>query len=572
MFIAIHRVTDAQDDKGIYKVYDVYVDGTFHCSVRYSQLLILQEELKKNFDTTKLPSFPGKKLLGLSQVAQEERRYALEKYLQQASQDSLIGKSGLLQSYLLQCQQATWSLRNDTVDLEVFLMNDKSTTVKVKVTDCSDDVLEKVAKKIELLEDFTYYFALFFDKYDEASKSWQAIRYCQPFESPYATLNYSLDDGKQYRISIRKAFWNNQYIDNLLTDRTARNLLYVEAIASLDGHNLEASPQVRTSLSTLQSKGSKKEFMELMRTVPQYGYIQINNITISHPEEGCTGFLRIGEDNMVVYTEKATNTYQVYKYKVQRIKCWKVSTLDDLSVQLSFNYLLSKDSLDWIYITGPHTIYLSMLLQSVVSELIMNMKQGRIKKPGDERRDHRSWDIPPVKHVHKYPKTLLVGEERQREPQASNHLTNGTTNGGTSPAAVAASSSTRTLSTDSDNTDHTQPTTTKLLDEDDDTFRTDKVTTQNGGVTRQPSVTSSHDTATGRGSSSTRAGGMARESSSVGGEARESRLSTSSARGSTSSGSKVSEVKKKKRKSVKDDDDDAGIENEVFSTISEEDL
>ena len=82
-----------------------------------------------------------------------------------------------------------------------------------------------------------------------------------------------------------------------------------------------------------------------------------------------------------------------------------------------------------------------------------------------------------------------------------------------------------------------------MQDEDDDTFRTDKVTTQNGGVTRQPSVTSSHDTATGRGSSSTRAGGMARESSSVGGEARESRLSTSSARGSTSSGSKVSEVK-----------------------------
>ena len=34
-------------------------------------------------------------------------------------------------------------------------------------------VFQKVAKKIELLEDFTYYFALFFDKYDEASKSWQ---------------------------------------------------------------------------------------------------------------------------------------------------------------------------------------------------------------------------------------------------------------------------------------------------------------------------------------------------------------------------------------------------------------
>jgi len=73
-------------------------------------------------------------------------------------------------------------------------------------------------------------------------------------------------------------FWENQFIDNLLTDRTARNLLYVEvcmvavpdalhhdcpfaakAIASLDNGSIDISPQIRQSLSTLQSKGSKKE-------------------------------------------------------------------------------------------------------------------------------------------------------------------------------------------------------------------------------------------------------------------------------------------------------------------------
>ena len=49
-------------------------------------------------------------------------------------------------------------------------------------------------------------------------------------------------------------------------------------------------------------------------------------------------------------------------------------------MQLSYNYLLAKDKLEWIYITGPHTILLSMLLQSVVSELIMNIKQIKIRK------------------------------------------------------------------------------------------------------------------------------------------------------------------------------------------------
>lgn len=82
--------------------------------------------------------------------------------------------------------------------------------------------LQKVAKKIELQEEFTYYFALFFERFHNPSQSWQsnnlmccmwlrltvlttAMRFCQPFESPYMTLNYSFDDGGKYRIAIRKA-------------------------------------------------------------------------------------------------------------------------------------------------------------------------------------------------------------------------------------------------------------------------------------------------------------------------------------------------------------------------------
>lgn len=73
-------------------------------------------------------------------------------------------------------------------------MNEKNTTVKVKTTDSSDDVLEvscfciysyimpyfnelqKIAKKIELLDEFTYYFALFFKRFDEVTQSWKSNR------------------------------------------------------------------------------------------------------------------------------------------------------------------------------------------------------------------------------------------------------------------------------------------------------------------------------------------------------------------------------------------------------------
>lgn len=81
------------------------------------------------------------------------------------------------------------------VELDVYLVNGKNTKLKVKITDSSDDVLEvschfvfcinylfmwyfnelqKVAKKIELREEFTYYFALFFKRFDKSNQSWES--------------------------------------------------------------------------------------------------------------------------------------------------------------------------------------------------------------------------------------------------------------------------------------------------------------------------------------------------------------------------------------------------------------
>lgn len=54
----------------------------FHCTVRYKQLHNLHEQLKKEFGSDRLPSFPPKKLLPLTEAQLEERRVALEKYVQ----------------------------------------------------------------------------------------------------------------------------------------------------------------------------------------------------------------------------------------------------------------------------------------------------------------------------------------------------------------------------------------------------------------------------------------------------------------------------------------------------------
>lgn len=65
----------------LFKGYNIYIDGFFHCTTRYKQLLSLHEQLQAQNSHVKLPQFPPKKLF-LTNSQLEERRVLLEKYLQ----------------------------------------------------------------------------------------------------------------------------------------------------------------------------------------------------------------------------------------------------------------------------------------------------------------------------------------------------------------------------------------------------------------------------------------------------------------------------------------------------------
>lgn len=68
--------------KGLFKGYNIQINGVFHCTVRYKQLHNLNEQLKKEFGSDNIPPFPPKKLLPLTLGQLEERRALLEKYIQ----------------------------------------------------------------------------------------------------------------------------------------------------------------------------------------------------------------------------------------------------------------------------------------------------------------------------------------------------------------------------------------------------------------------------------------------------------------------------------------------------------
>jgi sorting nexin-17 len=62
--------------------FNIYVNGAFHCCLRYKQLHSLHEQLRRSLMNLSLPQFPPKKLLTLTKSELEQRRLALERYLQ----------------------------------------------------------------------------------------------------------------------------------------------------------------------------------------------------------------------------------------------------------------------------------------------------------------------------------------------------------------------------------------------------------------------------------------------------------------------------------------------------------
>lgn len=54
-------------------------------------------------------------------------------------------------------------------------------------------------------------------------------------------------------------FWDPSFDDDLLDDRVAMNLLYVQAVSDIDRGWVQADKEQHRRLSALQQKNSKKE-------------------------------------------------------------------------------------------------------------------------------------------------------------------------------------------------------------------------------------------------------------------------------------------------------------------------
>jgi len=397
--------------------------------VRYSQLLGLHEQLRKEYGANVLPAFPPKKLFSLTPAEVEQRREQLEKYMQAVRQDPLLGSSETFNSFLRRAQQETQQVPTEEVSLEVLLSNGQKVLVNVLTSDQTEDVLEvrhlyftaplpphprvpglgvigtsqydelyllpysqAVAAKLDLPDDLIGYFSLFLVR-EKEDGTFSFVRKLQEFELPYVSVT-SLRS-QEYKIVLRKSYWDSAYDDDVMENRVGLNLLYAQTVSDIERGWILVTKEQHRQLKSLQEKVSKKEFLRLAQTLRHYGYLRFDACVADFPEKDCPVVVSAGNSELSLQLRLPGQQLREGSFRVTRMRCWRVTSSvplpsggtsspgrgrGEVRLELAFEYLMSKDRLQWVTITSPQAIMMSICLQSMVDELMVKKSGGSIRK------------------------------------------------------------------------------------------------------------------------------------------------------------------------------------------------
>ena len=383
MHVHIASVSHATDGKGaVFKVFNIYLSGTYHCSLRYSQLLDLHNEVEKQFDFTTAIPFPPKRLR-ITTEQLEERRRQLERYLHYLLQHPEIGVSGYLLEYMLVAQQASSGVRDTSVGLPIYLCNGRNMTVPCSAFDRHSTVLETACQGIGLESEMIYYFTLMLEHCSHNNQTnWILLRALHECEAPYLSLRSANTMSEvTYRLALRRWFFDPEWNIPLLSSRVGLDLLYIEAVRDVESGDLDLSQDIKQKLGQLRKFGKRKEYIQLASRHPHYGYRKCKGIFVQGGQEG---FARIGGKEIIISHQISDHSYMVKCFPITTLCSWKVGVLRDVKEHfLALEHEYSPDRFKWVWLRGESTILLTMCLGQAVKEFRIRRKNEAQRMPGD---------------------------------------------------------------------------------------------------------------------------------------------------------------------------------------------
>ncbi|PIO24648.1 hypothetical protein AB205_0099760 [Aquarana catesbeiana] len=169
-------------------------------------------------------------------------------------------------------------------------------------------------------------------------------------------------------------------------------LCFYQTVSDIERGWIQVNKEQHRQLKSLQEKVSKKEFIQLAQTLKYYGYLKFEPCITDFPEKGCHVIVSAGNNELNFQVKLPNEQMKEGSFKVTRMRCWRVTSSVPFSngtgspnktearLELAFEYLMSKDRLQWITISSPQAIMMSICLQSMVDELMVKKSGGTIKK------------------------------------------------------------------------------------------------------------------------------------------------------------------------------------------------
>jgi sorting nexin-17 len=362
--------------------YKVHINGTYHCSARFSILSKLNDRLKKQYGQGCLEQFPEKKIFYMKPEQANFRRYQLQVWLQKIGAQPLIVQGETFQNFLLNAQKEVSKGPEEDVQLEIYLVNGKKVTIDIMSTDQTNDVLETTINMIGVNETNTYYFALYLIE-DQTGKV--TVRRLQDFESPYISLKRAAAEN---RIQLRTAFWDQSVAELLYDDSIALNLLYIETIADIKKGWISVEDDVADDLANFRAQKDRQKFLGVAKDLKGFGCKSFGEAVVSYPQPKSKATIFLGNNEL---TLQLANDGKEYNFQVQRMRCWRTYSVNEGGVEMEFEYYFDpakgqkEGEMKWVKMLSPQTIHLAMCLQFMVEEMLRLRKSKPIKKPSDRK-------------------------------------------------------------------------------------------------------------------------------------------------------------------------------------------
>ena len=149
----------------------------------------------------------------------------------------------------------------------------------------------------------------------------------------------------------------------------------LEAQSDLKYGPVRVSADVVQKLRTLEAEGSKREWLRLAGLQRLYGYLELEAGVADWPEPESRVRVLLGARQLLLcHTDAASGEERESLFKLTRVRTFKVLYQpDSASFSFSFEYMLARDSFQWIALATSQPVLLCQCLQSMGSEMLASL-------------------------------------------------------------------------------------------------------------------------------------------------------------------------------------------------------